>query len=331
MDKYVVVFGVENFVGWALAKRLARFGYKVVCPIDSKFEGKAFLNYCAANYIYTVKLDFDKPLAVCKAVKDINPRQIFYFSAYGQRSGDDFSLIKYFQVDLPKKIIEECLDDDNARFIYQGSSASTNYFNSAHCPYKEAKDLAVKVLLQDSSQKDKSVCILRPTHLYGPDMYSSSALIDFCYKAFVESFIFTESIIFNQDFLHIRDFINLAILVSGAPQLGSSIINCRSGEVLTGGIALQAVRPFLPNVFLQDAAGVLSKKPTFNARDTVLLDSDFINWKPVVPLTKGLPEFFEWILGSCIYLALPGQDAKVISDLRDAYALKNSCPIERFF
>ena len=228
----ILIVGGTGFIGYHLANRAIKKGWKVYSISTKKPSKKRFLS----KVIYII-CDITKKKDLRKKIK-IQFDYIVNLGGYVNHSDYSRTLKSHYYG--CKNLVELFIDNPPKKFVQIGSSSEYGNAKSPHTEktickplsiYGKAKLLSTKYLLQMLKKKDFPVVILRLYQAYGPKQ-DANRIIPQAITSFLENINFdTTEGKQLRDFIYIDDVIRAIINSLLIKKSKGKIINIGTGKL----------------------------------------------------------------------------------------------------
>ena len=284
-----MIVGGTGFIGYHLANRAIKKGWKVYSISTKKPSKKRFLS----KVIYII-CDITKKKDLRKKIK-IQFDYIVNLGGYVNHSDYSRTLKSHYYG--CKNLVELFIDNPPKKFVQIGSSTEYGNAKSPHTEktickplsiYGKAKLLSTKYLLQMLKKKDFPVVILRLYQAYGPKQ-DANRIIPQAITSFLENIIFdTTEGKQLRDFIYIDDVIRAIINSLLIKKSKGKIINIGTGQP-------RKIRDVIMKIFKIIKKGKpnlgqikMRKDETLKIYPSIKKANTLINWSPKISFIDGL-------------------------------------------
>tara|TARA_E500000178_G_C17020077_1_gene755057 strand:- start:1741 stop:2634 length:894 start_codon:yes stop_codon:yes gene_type:complete len=285
----ILIVGGTGFIGYHLANRAIKKGWKVYSISTKKPSKKRFLS----KVIYII-CDITKKKDLRKKIK-IQFDYIVNLGGYVNHSDYSRTLKSHYYG--CKNLVELFIDNPPKKFVQIGSSTEYGNAKSPHTEktickplsiYGKAKLLSTKYLLQMLKKKDFPVVILRLYQAYGPKQ-DANRIIPQAITSFLENIIFdTTEGKQLRDFIYIDDVIRAIINSLLIKKSKGKIINIGTGQP-------RKIRDVIMKIFKIIKKGKpnlgqikMRKDETLKIYPSIKKANTLINWSPKISFIDGL-------------------------------------------
>jgi len=285
----ILIVGGTGFIGYHLANRAIKKGWKVYSISTKKPSKKRFLS----KVIYII-CDITKKKDLRKKIK-IQFDYIVNLGGYVNHSDYSRTLKSHYYG--CKNLVELFIDNPPKKFVQIGSSSEYGNAKSPHTEktickplsiYGKAKLLSTKYLLQMLKKKDFPVVILRLYQAYGPKQ-DANRIIPQAITSFLENINFdTTEGKQLRDFIYIDDVIRAIINSLLIKKSKGKIINIGTGQP-------RKIRDVIMKIFKIIKKGKpnlgqikMRKDETLKIYPSIKKANTLINWSPKISFIDGL-------------------------------------------
>tara|TARA_Y100001958_G_C21166985_1_gene499593 strand:+ start:234 stop:1154 length:921 start_codon:yes stop_codon:yes gene_type:complete len=289
-SKKILISGGTGFVGFHLAKKCLKMGWKVtslstkypqkrkrlknvsylICDISKKKELKKIKN---CEYDYVVNL--------AGYVDHSNEKKVFKVHYEGCKNLANIFLLKNI-----KKFIQIGSSVEYGKKISPQNEKMKS--KNTYSYYGNAKLLSTNYLLTLYKKKKFPVCILRPYLLYGPNQDFNriiSLTIQNCLSD--KTFNCSEGIQYR-DFLFIDDFISVIIKVINLKSTSGHIFNVGSGKKIIIKSVIKKIQKIIGKGRPKFGEIPMRKDEIISLYPSIKKIKKYTKWKPAISFNQGL-------------------------------------------
>ena len=285
----ILIVGGTGFIGYHLANRAIKKGWKVYSISTKKPSKKRFLS----KVIYII-CDITKKKDLRKKIK-IQFDYIVNLGGYVNHSDYSRTLKSHYYG--CKNLVELFIDNPPKKFVQIGSSSEYGNAKSPHTEktickplsiYGKAKLLSTKYLLQMLKKKDFPVVILRLYQAYGPKQ-DANRIIPQAITSFLENINFDTT-----EGKQLRDFIYIDDVIRAI--INSLLIKKSKGKIINIGTGQhRKIRDVIMKIFKIIKKGKpnlgqikMRKDETLKIYPSIKKANTLINWSPKISFIDGL-------------------------------------------
>jgi GDP-4-dehydro-6-deoxy-D-mannose reductase len=303
---FVVVTGINGFVGQHLARELHKQGYEVIgagreSELTPELEAIIHEYYeCdLLNEADVAKLPLKESLAVInlaglaqvgssygqeKLYMDVNVKVQTTLASYLQKTGN-------FSTRIIAVSTGAVYDSSQSMPLSEGSKTVTE-----GSPYAVSK-IAMEEALQEYVVSGVDIVIVRPFNHIGPGQLGGFLVPDLASQIQKSDSISVGNLSTERDYTDVRDVVRAYVLLATTPKLSHQLYNVCSGKSISGKKILDLIKQNLDKNDLEvvvDQKKIRPNDPLVVRGDNKRLCTD-TGWKPTFELGTTIKDYIHWL------------------------------------